>query len=121
MIYIHGRLAALTARRLSFCAVSIIGRRHGAFNRHRRVLFLGLSISVFLVSAGQQMPSSLEVEEAHGVVTPPALQGGFAESEISLAGFAPRHSSRQVFFKRFNKQIKAKNKTSCIHLAFLNE
>lgn len=42
----------------------------------QRVLFKGPSISLFLVSAGQQMPSRLEVEETHGDVTPPALQGG---------------------------------------------
>ena len=52
------------------------------FNKHKRV-FSSLSIPVFLVSAGQQMPSWLEVEEAHGDVTPPALRGGFAESDIS--------------------------------------
>jgi len=40
---------------------------------------------VFLVSAGQQMPNWLEMEEAHGVMTPPPLQGAL-QSQISFCG-----------------------------------
>ena len=50
------------------------------FNKH---VLSGLLISVFLVSAGQQMPSWLEVEAAHSDVTPPTLQGAW-QSQRSI-------------------------------------
>lgn len=85
------------------------------FNKHKRV-FSGPSI-VFLVSAGQQMPSWLEVEEAHGDMTPPALQGAL-QNQTSLHQFAALQSYLGIFGHGFHTHTKKNHLLSFFDLMY---
>jgi len=67
----------------AFLAPPLVAALSYALLTSTSMFFSGLSISLFLVSAGQQMPSWLEVEEAHGDVTSPAPRGA-SQSHRSL-------------------------------------
>lgn len=65
---------------------------------------------MFLVSAEQQMPRRLEVEEARRVTIPPALQGAL-QSQISEARALPDKPAR-LFLDAVSKNLLPRFETS---------